>query len=271
MHMLALLFATVALQPSSAPETAYQPCVQAWTFNRFTALEAIDKAAAAGSSFIELYPGQKLSPTSNARISENMPADANYELKQHLKAKNVKWIAYGVTGISTKEDEARKLFRWAKSNGVEVLNTESTDAIDVIDKLSQEYQLNVGFHNHPLQTNNPNYRVWDPAYVYNLVKNRNPRVGACADTGHWVRSGIKPVDAIRTLKGRIVSSHLKDLHEFSPGGHDTIYGKGVSDVPGILKEYAKINMRGPVSVEYEHNWDNNQGDVAQCLIVLKGK
>src|SRR3954451_9205116 len=35
---------------------------QAYTFNRFSVFEAIDKTAQAGGRVIEFYPGQKLSP-----------------------------------------------------------------------------------------------------------------------------------------------------------------------------------------------------------------
>src|ERR1700761_5081201 len=35
---------------------------QAWTFNKFTVMEAIDKTAAAGGKVIEFFPGQHLSP-----------------------------------------------------------------------------------------------------------------------------------------------------------------------------------------------------------------
>ena len=67
----------------------------------------------------------------------------------------------------------------------------------------------VGFHDHPKQPRNPNYRMWDPNYVLSVVKDRDPRIGSCADTGHWVRSNLKPVDCLRILEGRIISSHLK--------------------------------------------------------------
>ena len=33
---------------------------QAWTFNHFTVLEAIEKTAAAGAKVIEFFPGQRL-------------------------------------------------------------------------------------------------------------------------------------------------------------------------------------------------------------------
>ncbi|MEI9898664.1 MAG: hypothetical protein WDN28_33600 [Chthoniobacter sp.] len=86
--------------------------------------------------------------------------------------------------------------------------------------------------------------MWDPEYILSVVKDRDPRIGSCADTGHWVRSGLKPVDCIRILKGHIVSSHLKDLNAPLPSAHDMPWGQGVSDVPGILEEYKARASKG---------------------------
>ena len=128
----------------------------------------------------------------------------------------------------------------------------------------------VAFHDHPKQPNNPAYRMWDPNYVLSLVKDRDKRIGACADTGHWVRSGLKPVDCLRILKGRIISSHLKDLNVMAPNAHDVPYGLGVSDVPAILDELAKQGFDGNISVEYEHMMDRSMPMVAQCIGFVRG-
>jgi sugar phosphate isomerase/epimerase len=243
---------------------------QAWSFNKFTAFEAIEKTAQAGARTIEFYPGQKMSADDAIGVGPGMSDEAIGKLQAQLAKFNVKAVAFGVTGISRDENGARNLFNWAKTMDIGVINTESTDAIDTIDKMVREFDIKVGFHNHPRRTNDPNYKVWDPNYVLSLVKNRDPRVGACADTGHWVRSGIKPVDALRILRGRVVSSHLKDLHVFTPGGHDMPYGQGVSDIGGILNELRAQNFDGPLSVEYEHNWDNNVAEIAQCIGFVRG-
>jgi sugar phosphate isomerase/epimerase len=248
----------------------FKLCVQAWTFHEFSAFQAIEKAAAAGSDHIELFPGQKLKDGGDASVGPWMSASDQAALTQQLNKFKVKAIAFGVTGIEKDAAKAKPLFEWAKSMGIEILNTESTESIDTIEAMVKEYNIKVGFHNHPKQPNNPKYVIWDPNYVYNLVKNRDKRIGACADTGHWVRSGIKPTDALNILKGRVVSSHLKDLHEFTPGGHDMPYGQGVSDIVGILGIYNKINMTGSVSVEYEYNWQTNVPEVAQCLGFVRG-
>jgi sugar phosphate isomerase/epimerase len=90
-------------------------------------------------------------------------------------------------------------------------------------------------------------------------------MGACADIGHWIRSGLKPVDCLRILKGRIMSSHMKDLHAPLPSGHDVPWGQGVSGVKECLDELKAQGFEGPISVEYEHKWEDNVGDAKLCI------
>jgi sugar phosphate isomerase/epimerase len=154
--------------------------------------------------------------------------------------------------------------------GFRAITTESVDALDTIEKMVKEYDIMVGFHDHPKRADNPNYRMWDPNYVLSVVKDRDARIGSCADTGHWVRSGLKPLDCIRILKGRIISSHLKDLNEIAPEAHDVPYGNGVSDIPGILEELKSQGFEGNLSIEYEYHWENSTPDVAQCIGFVSG-
>jgi sugar phosphate isomerase/epimerase len=244
--------------------------VQAWTFHRTNVFEAIERTAKTGAKYIELFPGQKLRAAGDASVGPWMSATEFSDLQAQLKKHDVTPVAFGVTGIDTDYAKAKPLFEWAKKLNLRVINTESVDALDTIEKLVKEFDIEVGIHNHPVQPKNAGYKVWDPAYVYSVVKDRDLRVGACADTGHWVRSGIKPVDALKTLRGRVVSSHLKDLNVFKPEGHDLPYGTGVSEIASILKIYDKLKLSGSVSVEYEHNWDNNTPDVAQCIGFVRG-
>jgi sugar phosphate isomerase/epimerase len=241
---------------------------QAYTFNRFSAFEAIEKTALAGGKVIEFFPGQKLSkeePT--LKVDHNASPEILAKLKAKLAEHNMKAVNYGVVGIPKEEAEARKIFEFAKALGLRAVTTESADSIDTIEKLVKEYDIMVAFHNHPKQSNNANYHMWDPNYVLSLVKDRDTRIGSCADTGHWLRSGLKPIECLRTLKGRIISSHLKDLN---PEKHDVPYGEGVADVPGILEEFKAQNFDGNISIEYEENWDNSTPEVGQCIGFVRG-
>jgi sugar phosphate isomerase/epimerase len=244
---------------------------QAWTWNHFTVFEAIEKTAAAGGKVIEFFPGQTLSKEEpNVKWDHNASAETIQKVKAELDKYHIRPVNYGVVGISKDEAEARKVFEFAKALGLRAVTTESVDAIDTIEKLVKEYDIMVGFHDHPKQPNNPNYRMWDPNYVLSVVKDRDKRIGSCADTGHWVRSGVKPVDALRILKGRIISSHLKDLNEMAPEAHDVPFGTGVSDVPGILEELKRQGFDGNISIEYEYQMENSMPMVAQCIGYVRG-
>ncbi|MDB6055281.1 MAG: L-ribulose-5-phosphate 3-epimerase UlaE [Verrucomicrobiales bacterium] len=240
---------------------------QAYSFNRFSVFEAIEKTAQTGSRVIEFYPGQKLSKEEPAiKWDHNASDETIAKVKAKLKEHAILAVNYGVVSIPKDEAGARKVFEFAKKMGLRGITTEDTGSIDTIEKMVKEYNIMVGFHDHPRQPNNPNYKMWDPNYILSVVKDRDPRIGSCADTGHWVRSGLKPVECLQILKGRIVSSHLKDLNEFGKtGAHDMPYGKGVSDVKAILDELKAQNFQGNISVEYEYNWDNSVPDIKECV------
>ena len=139
-----------------------------------------------------------------------------------------------------------------------------------MEKLAKEYDVAVAFHNHPKQPNNPNYKVWDPQYVADLVRDRDPLIGACADTGHWARSGLEPVECLKILRGRVISSHLKDLNRMGEGAHDVPYGTGVCNIAGVLDELKAQGFAGNISIEYEHDWEQNVPAVAQCIGFVRG-
>jgi sugar phosphate isomerase/epimerase len=244
---------------------------QAYTFNHFTVFEAIEKTADAGGRVIEFYPGQKLSkeePTVN--WDHNASAETIQKVKDKLAQFKIQAVNYGVVGVPKDEAEARKLFKFAQTMGLRAITTESVDAIDTIEKMVKEFDIMVGFHDHPRRPNDPNYQMWDPNYILSVVKDRDSRIGSCADTGHWVRSNLKPVDCLRILKGRIISSHLKDLNEMGPKAHDVPYGTGVSDVPAILQELRDQGFAGNISIEYEHHWENSSPEVGQCIGFVRG-
>jgi len=244
---------------------------QAYTFNRYTLFEAIEKTAQAGGRIIELSTGAKLSKEQPDIIfNHNASAETLQKVKEKIAEHKLIAVNYGVVGIPKDEQQARKIFDFAKTMGLRAITTESVDAMDTIEKLVKEYDILVGFHDHPKKDNDPSYRMWDPNYLLSVIKDRDPRIGSCADTGHWVRSNLKPVDCLRILKGRIISSHLKDLNHMGPDSHDLPFGMGVSDVPGILEELHSQGFTGNISIEYEYNWESSVPEVAQCVGFVRG-
>ncbi len=235
-------------------------------FKGFSLFEAIEKTAAAGGKVIELYPGQSLSPEEpTVKWDHNASDELIRKVKAKLAEHKLMAVNYGVVPIPQEEAEARKLFNFAKKLGLRAITTESTESIDTIEKLVKEYDIAVAYHNHPRRPDDANYKVWDPNYILALVKDRDPRIGACADTGHWLRSNLKPVECLQILKGHIVSVHLKDLNEMGPKAHDVPYGTGVADIKGCLDELKRQRFQGNIAIEYEYHWENSLPEITQCI------
>ena len=248
---------------------------QAYTFNRFSVFEAIEKTAAAGGKVIEFYPGQKLTREEpSVKWDHNSPDTVVQRVKEKLAQHKVRAVNYGVVVIPKEEAGARKIFEFAKKMELYAVTTEAVDALDTIEKMVKEYDICVGFHEHAKKmkkgpdgkpVEDPSYKIWNPEYVRDLVKDRDARIGACADTGHWQTSGLQALDAVKILKGRIISLHMKDRAALGTGQHDQILGTGVGQCKEILAELKAQGFKGNISIEYEFNWDNSVPDVKQCI------
>jgi sugar phosphate isomerase/epimerase len=234
-------------------------------FNGFSLFEAIEKNAQAGGKVIELYPGQSLSPAEpQVKFDHNASPQVLEQVKAKLAQHHTKAVNYGVVGIPKDEAAARKLFDFARTMGLRSITTESDDAIDTIEKLVKEYDISVGFHNHPGSFDKPGYKVWNPYYIAGLVAGRDRRIGAAADTGHWCTSGLKPIECLKILNGRIVSAHLKDKQAFG-ASHDVPYGEGVADIKACLDELKAQKFQGNIAIEYEYHWENNVPEITRCI------
>ncbi|MBX3417194.1 MAG: sugar phosphate isomerase/epimerase [Pirellulaceae bacterium] len=251
-----------SVDDAAAEKLGWKLGVQTYSFNRFTLFEAIDKAASVGLKYAEAYPGQKISTDSEEKMGPGMSDEAFANVKRKLEEAGVQLVAFGVTGLSADEAESRRTFEFCKQFGIGVINTEvREDAFDTLEKLAEEYQIKVGLHNHPA----PSY-YWSPDKVLEAIEGRSPWIGACADTGHWMRSGLEPLECLRKLDGRIVSFHFKDLNKMGREAHDVPWGEGQANVPALIAEMKRQNFQGPVSIEYEHNWLESLPEIGQCVV-----
>jgi sugar phosphate isomerase/epimerase len=257
-----LLAAEAAKGAPNAEKLGWRLGMQAWTFHEASLSDAIDATASLGLHYIEAIPGQKLGGgLPDAAFGEGMSADARTALKKKLSDSGVKLVNYGVCSLSKDVGQSRKVFEFAKDMGIETLVAEpSEDAFEALDKLCQEFSINVAIHNHPKPS-----MYWNPDTVLKVCKGRSNRIGACADTGHWPRSGLNPIECIKKLEGRIISFHFKDLNKLAPDAHDVPWGTGVCDVKGMLAEIRRQRIKAVFSMEYEYNWGKAMPELAQCV------
>ena len=240
---------------------------QAYTFKEFSAFEAIAKTKEAGGNMIEFFPGQILKPGSTDKVGHTMPEAAMQELKAECKRQGVHAVNYGVIAAKSPED-VRAIMSFAKKMGLYAVCTESTELIAAWEAGAKEFDIKVAFHEHGGSMDKPKYKVWNPLYILGVVESRDPRVGACADLGHWCTSNLKPVECLRILEGRVISVHLKDK---AANGQAPVVvaGTGVVDVAACLKELKKQKFHGHISIEHENDWKNSVPQVRANIDFVK--
>ncbi|MFO0835890.1 MAG: sugar phosphate isomerase/epimerase [Phycisphaerales bacterium] len=239
---------------------------QAWTFRDRTAFEAVDIAADLGLTNIELFTDQTLSPEhKDVKVGPGMAKEHMDALKKKLADRKVVASSFGVVGFKKDEVDARAKFEFAKAMGMGAISCEPEfDAWDLVEKLAVEYNIRLAVHNHPKPS-----RYWSPEIVLEHVGKRSKLIGACADTGHWPRSGLSPVDQLKKLEGRIVELHFKDVAPESgkPSEYlDRPWGTGHADAKAMLRELVRQKFKGVVLVEYENTEGKElEENVRKCV------
>ena len=244
------------VQASPEEKLGWQLGSQTYTFNRYSFFEAIDKIKSCGLKYAEGYPGQAIGGGIEGKMDYHMPHEKIQIILNKLRSTGVSMVSFGVT-VADNESDWRQLFKFADAMGIKTLTAEPDPKfIPLLSELCDKYSINLAIHNHP----NPG-RYWNPDIVLNAIKGHSKRIGMCADIGHWLRSGLDPVECLKKAEGYIIQLHFKDLDKKSEDAHDVHWGEGVANVKAVLQELKRQKFKGLFSAEYEYNWENNVPDV----------
>jgi sugar phosphate isomerase/epimerase len=266
-HMKKLIFLPLSIfflftaypQPKkNAPD--WKIGIQMWTFRKFSFADALNKVDSAGVKYIEAFFGQNLGDGMKGGFGTTMSEETRATLKKLLQQKGIHIVAMGVITPRSRE-EWKKAFDLAKEFGLSYITAEPLkNQWDMVDSMAGAYHIKVAIHDHP----KPN-AYWHPDSVLAAVAG-HPNIGSCADIGHWARNGLDPVASLRTLEGHVIGVHLKDIVKFNnTKAEDTVVGKGVIDIPAVLKELKRQGFNGMLSIEHESNWDHNLPDVIETV------
>ena len=260
-----------------AAKLGWQLAIHAYTFRKFSVFECIDKTAALGLKCMSLSGNVSLDGSNMVPTVKLSDKDAAAILKA-MAAKGLKLVNIGIVQLPPDEAESRKVFEFAKKMGTDTLVAEPVpEALDTVEKLCKEYNIKVAIHDHPRPS-----RYWNPDTVAEAIKGRTPLMGACADTGHWLRSGLDPVECLKKLEGRVICLHFKDLvpeetkaqnkapatgkkKSESKQMHDVPWGTGVGNIKAQMAELKRQHFHGAFCVEYEYHWENSVPEIAECV------
>lgn len=252
----------------TAARLGWRVGVAQYTFRRFSLFEMLDMLVELGIEYVELgffLPLDKARP--KLQSNEKLPPPVRKELKQRLADRGLAMSGF-YADLKADQDEARRIFEFCKEMGAGTVIAEPPpEAFDMIEKLCDEYGVNVAIHNHP---ESPHSRYWRPENVLAVCKGRSKRIGACCDTGHWVRSGLDPVECLKKLEGRILGFHLKDVAEKgNRQSRDVPLGQGAGNYTQVMAEIKRQGYQGVTAIEYEHDSPELMADVAKCVAFVE--
>ncbi|KAA0989082.1 sugar phosphate isomerase/epimerase family protein [Dyadobacter aurulentus] len=253
----------ISFVKNSLPKKAlkWETGVALYSFNKFSFDEAIAKADSAGAKFVEGFFFHNLGKDYNGHAIPNLSDEEIARMKSTLDSKGIKMKSL-YSGNGKNLHEWNTYFTFSKKMGIEFLTCEpERKDWDLLDSLAGSYQMKIAIHEHARGSS----YYWHPDSVMAAMKGR-PNIWACADLGHWVRSGLDPVQCLKILEGRIICVHVKDLDEANNlKANDVVAGTGVLNYPAIVKELKRQNFNGMAYIEREGNWNNNMPDVKKAL------
>jgi sugar phosphate isomerase/epimerase len=236
--------------------------MQSYTLRAYDAPTALRHTKEFGLKYWESFPKHIPLSTLPKQVAES---------KTLLKDNGITLMGYGVVDFDGNETKARHTFDFAKAIGLFSISCnpkKDKATFDLLDKLVAEYDIPIGIHNH-----GPHARYSKISDVADIVKDRHPKIGACVDMGHYLRSDESPVEALERLGNRLYGVHLKDVRTINEGGRRkkifTIIGQGDLDIPGCLRTLKKLNYQGCLSLEYEENEQNPLSDIAVSLQAVR--
>lgn len=213
---------------------------------------------------------KRLGLTSVALKSMHMPLEASQEDIKTMAAKvrgaGLELYGAGVIYMKTKE-EVDAAFKYAGAAGLEmIVGVPNHELLPQVNELVKKTNIKLAIHNH-----GPGDDLYSsPNDVYAKIKDLDKRVGFCIDIGHVIRIGQDPISMLEKYKDRLYDMHMKDMDKAQPEGKPVEIGRGVIDIPKVVKMLKKINYQGSVAFEYEKDGDDPVPGLAESVGYVKG-
>lgn len=254
----ALISPRLLAAKEAADDAGFAIGVQSFSLRAYSTDEAIKIAGELGFAHIEFYSGQFKTDSTPEEIEA---------MKQKVASAGMRMLGHGVNKFTADEAKNRQLFEFAKAAGLRNLTADpDPDSFESLDKLVKEFDIRIAIHNH-----GPRHRYNKAVDVLNACEGHDERIGACADLGHFIRSGEEPTQVIRLLGERLYGIHLKDFAEMQDQTEGVILGRGHLDVDAVFMALKAVSFPsdGCLSIEYEENKEDPVDDLRQCLKVAR--
>jgi inosose dehydratase len=238
--------ATPTLPPEEAPQVLFELGLASYTCRSFSLAQTLVMANRVNLTHIALK---------DVHLALNSTPAQIQAVAAQVQAAGIDLYGGGVIYMYNEAD-VNRAFDYARAAGMRVIIGVPTppSLLPLVERKVKEYDIKVAIHNHgPGDNTYPT-----PETVYANIRNLDPRIGLCNDVGHTARSGLDVAASIEQFGDRLLDVHMKDVTSTTAGGTCTEAGRGVIDLPAVIRALVKINYTGMVSFEYEKpNFDKD--------------
>lgn len=187
-------------------------------------------------------------------------------VRAQMKAAGIELTSCGVVYMKS-EEEVRKAFAYAKLAGIPMMvGVPLASLMDAAEQQVKETGIAMAIHNH-----GPNdERFPSPEDAYKVIEKRDRRMGLCIDVGHTRRLGLDPAVEIERFADRLLDVHIKDVSAADAKGTTVEVGRGVIDIPKLLKSLVKIGYSKTVHFEHEKDAKDPFPGLAESVGYVRG-
>lgn len=185
---------------------------------------------------------------------------------QKVKDAGLELYGCGVVYM-TNEEEVRRAFDYAKDAGMKVIiGVPNHELLGLVDKKVQEFDIKVAIHNH-----GPDDKLYPtPESAYTKIKDLDPGIGLCIDIGHTQRCGVDSAKSAEMFADRLIDVHIKDVSAATKEGTTVEIGRGVIDIPKVIRTLLNLKFAGTAAFEFEKDPDDPLPGVAESVGYVKG-
>jgi sugar phosphate isomerase/epimerase len=183
------------------------------------------------------------------------------EVKEKFNAAGINIYAAGVIYFKTKE-ELDRAFNYAKHLGIDlIVGVPTVELLPYTEQLVKQHNIRMAIHNH-----GPEDKLYpSPADAYSKISKLDKRMGLCLDIGHSLRAGTDPAKAVTDYAPRLFDLHFKDLISNAKDAKGIEMGRGVIDLPAVIKSLKKIKFAGRCSIEFELDMKDPLPGIAESV------
>jgi sugar phosphate isomerase/epimerase len=228
-----------------------------YTFRSFTLDQAIEMTKRLGLKKITLKDMHLPMNSSEGEIKKVL---------EKIRGAGLELSSCGVVYMTT-EAEVQNAFTYAKAAELKMMvGVPQPPLLELAEKKVKETDIMLAIHNHgPTDERYPS-----PESAYKLIAKMDKRMGLCIDVGHTQRLGLDPSVEIKRFFDRLYDVHFKDVSSADAKGTTVECGRGVIDIPKLLKTLVRLKYSRTLHFEHEKDPKDPFPGVAESIGYVRG-